>query len=210
MSVFLTILAAGLLAAVTPAMASDGAPAPAAPEQPKIARGLLLLHEGRVFMAPCRDRNYLNVEDVSDGGAVLSALKDFGLASGRNLYVELLAVQEGGMLRVSSLNFAHTTARCLGETSNEEDWRALGLRSEWAAAAGAGVLLVERVDAPELRTAYAGVKNDGVQHRIEAKEVTLSFTPGLCRLADGNTITGWHAMLTPGAGAVLEGCGWER
>ena len=152
MKILLSALVAGLSMAALPALAAELAPiapmvpttsmvptpptpplaqlpAAAAPAQPKIARGLLLLHEGRVFMAPCRDRSYVNVEDVSEAGAVLAALRDFGLAPGNNLYVELIGVQEGGLLRVSGLNFAHATARCLGEAANEEDWRALGLQA---------------------------------------------------------------------------------
>ncbi len=214
MKILHSLLLSGLSIAAVPALAADPAvPAPfAAPasSQPKIARGLLLTHEGRVFMAPCRDRSYVNVDDVSEGGAVLSALRDFGFAPGRDLYVELMAVQEGGVLRASAINFAHTTARCLGEAANEEDWRALGLKAEWAAAAGAGALLVERTDAPELRTTYDAVKEEQGSRRIEAEGVALSFTPGLCRVADGNTLTGWRATLTLAGGGALEGCGWER
>nr|HRM68318.1 hypothetical protein [Thauera phenylacetica] len=170
MKILLSALVAGLSMAALPALAAELAPiapmvpttsvvpttpmaqlpAAAAPAQPRIARGLLLLHEGRVFMAPCRDRSYVNVEDVSEGGTVLAALRDFGLAPGNNLYVELMGVQEGGLLRVSGLNFAHAGARCLGEAENEEDWRALGLQAEWAAAAGAGALRVERSTSAEL------------------------------------------------------------
>lgn len=218
MRVLVSALAAALAAAAPmsmaqpPASPAAGVPdaAAAAAAQPRIARGLLLLHEGRVFMAPCRDRSYLNVEDVSEGGSVLAALKAFGFAAGRNLYVELLAVQEGGLLRVSGLNFAHTTARCLGETANEEDWRAVGVDARWAAAAGGGALRVEREGAPELRVNYDAVASAGGQHRIEAPGVTLSFAPGLCRVADGTLLAGWRATLTPADGEALEGCAWER
>ena len=233
MKILLSALVAGLSMAALPTLAAELAPiapmvpttsmvptpptpplaqlpAAAAPAQPRIARGLLLLHEGRVFMAPCRDRSYVNVEDVSEAGAVLAALRDFGLAPGNNLYVELIGVQEGGLLRVSGLNFAHAGARCLGEAENEEDWRALGLQAEWAAAAGAGALRVERVDAPELRTTYDAVKDDKGTRSIEAEGVALSFTPGLCRTADGKMLTGWRATLVPAGGGALEGCGWER
>jgi hypothetical protein len=154
MKILLSALVAGLSMAALPALAAELAPiapmvpttsvvpttpmaqlpAAAAPAQPKIARGLLLLHEGRVFMAPCRDRSYVNVEDVSEGGAVLAALRDFGLAPGKQP-LRRADGRAGGrqLLRVSGLNFAHATARCLGEAENEEDWRALGLQAEWAA-----------------------------------------------------------------------------
>ena len=38
----------------------------------------------------------------------------------------------------------------------------------------------------------------------------LSFTPGLCRTADGKMLTGWRATLVPAGDGALEGCGWER
>ena len=65
-------------------------------------------------------------------------------------------------------------------------------------------------DAPELRTSYDVVKEDQGVRRIEAEGVALSFTPGLCRTADGKMLTGWRATLVPAGGGALEGCGWER
>ncbi len=180
------------------------------PVQPKLAKGLLLMHEGRAFFSPCRDRSYLKIEDVSANGAVLSALQEFGLGSGRNLYVELVAVEQGGLLEVSAINFAHTTARCLGSASNKEQWRAVGLDADWEAAAGVGSLRVEQRDRPELRTSYGALKSEGGQHLIEATGAVLAIAPGMCRIADGTTLTGWRATLNLDGGEVLEGCAWER
>jgi uncharacterized membrane protein len=176
----------------------------------KIARGLLLENEGRVFFAPCRDRSYLNVSDGSPDGEVLRALHDFGLAPGSNLYVELLAVQEGGRLRVQALNFARTSARCLGEVNNDEQWRALGLEGQWAAVAGAGVLLLEQSGRTELRTAYRAIEEGKDEFSIPAELAVLHLRRGLCRLKDGSTLSGWQAELKTAAGERLEGCGWER
>lgn len=212
----LVALAAGLITVVPPAQAQqEGAPLPPAAQtaeavQPKLAKGLILIHEGRIFLSPCRDRSYFNVDDVSEGGGTFAALKDFGLAPGRNLYVELLAIERGGLLEVSGINFAHTTARCLGASANEEVWHAVGLNSEWEAVAGGGALLVERRDQPALRVTYDAAKSEYGQHRIEAPGVALAIKPGVCRLADGSTLTGWRATLTLDDGEVRDGCAWER
>ncbi len=213
----LFVLAAGLISVALPALAEQsGVTEPTTavpatePATPKLAKGLMLTYEGRAILSPCRNRSYLNVEDVSADGAVLAALKEFGLAPGRNLYVELLAVEQGGLLEVSGINFAHTTARCLGSASNEEEWHAIGLNAEWEAAAGVGNMRVERSGQPELRTTYAAIKSEGGQYLIESAGAALAITPGLCRVADGSTLTGWRATLKLDGGEVLEGCAWER
>jgi putative lipoprotein len=181
-----------------------------APSEPKISKGLVLTHEGRFFMTPCRDRSYLNLEDVSAGQAVIGALKDFGLAPGRNLYAELLAVQRGGLLEVSGINFVHTTARCLGETENAEVWRAVGLQSDWEAVAGGGTLLIHRASEPETRVLYSEVEREGERHRIGGTGATLEVAPGVCRIENGSTMTGWKASLRLKGGETLHGCAWER
>jgi putative lipoprotein len=181
-----------------------------APAEPKISKGLMLTHEGRFFMTPCRDRSYLNVEDVSADQAVLGALKAFGLAPGRNLYVELLAVQRGGLLEVSGVNFVRTTARCLGETENAEVWRAVGLQSDWEAVAGGGTLLIQGVGDAEIRAMYSAIEHDGERQRIAGAGATLEVEPGICTLADASTMTGWKASLRLRGGEVLQGCAWER
>ena len=216
MNTSLLALAAALIALAQPALAKQDAASSALDAQaaqatqPKLAKGLILIHEGRVFLSPCRDRSYFNVDDVSEGGATLAALKDFGLAPGRNLYVELLAIERGGLLEVSGINFAHTTARCLGARANEEVWHAVGLNSEWEVAAGGSALLLERRDQPALSVTYDAVKSEYGQHRIEAPGVALALKPGMCRLADGSTLTGWRATLTLDGGEVRDGCAWER
>ena len=213
-------LALGLgLAAALPSHAQQILPSPPIPPvfegqqepgEPKIGKGLMLAHEGRYFMSPCRDRSYLNVEDVSTEQAVIGALKDFGLAPGRNLYVELLAVQRGGLLEVSGINFVHTTARCLGDTEHAEIWRAVGLQSDWEAVAGGGTLLIHRAGEPESRVLYGEAERDGERHRIGGAGTALEVEPGICRLEDGSTMTGWKASLRLRTGETLQGCAWER
>ena len=183
---------------------------PPAAAEAKIARGLMLEHEGRHFLAPCRHRSYLNVEDVSDGGKVLAALKEFGLAPGRGLYVELLAVERGGSLQVSGINFVHTAARCLSEIGDEAGWRAVGLQSAWEAVAGAGRFRVERIGKPVLQFEYGAIEHEGERYRIAAPGASLSLAQGLCRLADGSALTGWQATLVLEEGDTLQGCAWER
>lgn len=208
-----------LVAAALPALAQQ-APAPqqplmppveaAQPAEPKIGKGLVLMHEGRFFMTPCRDRSFFNLDDVSEGEAVFGALKEFGLAPGNNLYVEFYGVERGGLLEVSGINFARTRARCLGEVENDEAWRAVGLQSEWEAVAAGGTLSVTRVGAPEERVLYSAIVSDGAMHRIAGAGTSLEVTPGICRLADGSTMTGWKAVLKLKDGAPLQGCAWER
>lgn len=206
MAGFAMLLPAVLAAQEAASLAATETVAP----EVKIARGLLLENEGRVFFAPCRDRSYLNVVDDSPGGEVLRALHDFGLAPGSNLYVELLAVQEGGQLRAEAINFARTSARCLGEVNNDEQWRVLGLEGQWAAVAGAGVLLLEQSGRAEIRTSYREIEGAVDEFRIAAELAVLSLRRGLCRLNDGSTLSGWQAQLKTAAGGQLEGCGWER
>ncbi len=212
------LLGLGMIAAAAPVLAQhDQHPQPPEPQpalerpaEPKIGKGLVLMHEGRFFMTPCRDRSFVNLDDVSEGEAVFGALKDFGLAPGSNLYVEFYGVERGGLLEVSGINFARTRARCLGEVENEEAWRAVGLQSEWEAVAAGGTLSVARAGAPEERVLYGAIVSDGATHRIAGAGTALEVTPGICRLADGGTMTGWKAVLTLKGGETLQGCAWER
>jgi putative lipoprotein len=211
------VLGLGALAATLPVLAQQAATAPVSipgeqqtPGGPGIAKGLLLVHEGRVFMAPCRDRSYLNVDDASVGRAVLGALKDFGLAPGRNLYAELLAVQRGGSLEVSGINFVHITARCMRESKDTGEWRAVGLQADWEAMAGGGTLRIERIGEAEAYAIDGEIERDGETVRIAGAGTTLTVAPGICRLADGSTMAGWKASLLLANGEVLQGCAWER
>ena len=65
-------------------------------------------------------------------------------------------------------------------------------------------------DQPALSVTYDAVKSEYGQHRIEAPGVALAMKPGMCRLADGSTLTGWRATLALDGGEVRDGCAWER
>src|SRR5512144_443969 len=79
---------------------------------PKLAYGQMMKSGDKIVFAPCRDRSYVMFEDVSPDGAVTKALDSVGLAAGKKLYVELLAVVEGGAIKASALNQARTEGRC--------------------------------------------------------------------------------------------------
>ena len=70
---------------------------------PKLAYGLLMKQGDKVVFTPCRDRSYAMFEDVSADRAVTAALDSVGLATGKKLYVELMAVVDGGMIRACLL-----------------------------------------------------------------------------------------------------------
>ena len=65
----------------------------------------------KLIFSPCRDRSYVMLEDVSPDREVTRALDSVGLESGKELYVELLAVVDGGMIRASGLNQARCRQR---------------------------------------------------------------------------------------------------
>ena len=87
---------------------------------PKLASGLLMKQGDKLIFAPCRDRSYSTVDDISPERSVTKALDSVGLAAGKKLYVELMAVLEGGMVRASGLNLARTEGRCQQQGGNEE------------------------------------------------------------------------------------------
>lgn len=52
----------------------------------KVARGLILQSQERLIFTPCRDRNYVNIEDLSPNAEVTTQLKALGLAEGTPIY----------------------------------------------------------------------------------------------------------------------------
>ena len=103
---------------------------------PKLASGLLMKQGDKLVFAPCRDRSYAMVEDISPERVVTRALNSVGLEAGKKLYVELMAVIEGGMIKASGLNLARTEGRCQQPGGNEESWRAAGNEPGWLLAVG--------------------------------------------------------------------------
>ena len=108
--------------------AQDSKPAD---KTPRIASGLLMKQGDKLVFAPCRDRSYAMVDDISPERMVTRALDSVGLAAGKKLYVELMAVLDGGMLRASGLNLARAEGRCQQPGGNVESWRASGNEPGW-------------------------------------------------------------------------------
>ena len=192
-----------------PAAAQDPV-LPVAEEQ--IARGLLMQHDGKMIFAPCRDRSYANVEDVSPGAAVTVALGELGLADGKNLYVEFLGKSEGGNLRVSAVNFARTETRCQQPGGTEESWRAAGNGPAWSLAVGAGQLLLKRAGKPDLQLAHGEIRSEGTTTQIPTAEKATAewrFYRQICRDKGASMLFGWQAELKVD-GEVLKGCAWQR
>lgn len=108
------------------------------------------------------------LEDVSPDREVTRALDSVGLESGKKLYVELLAVVDGGMIRVSGLNQARTEGRCQQPGGKEESWRAAGNEPGWLLAAGDEAVALKRPGAADLRLPFKVSGNEGGATRIEA------------------------------------------
>ena len=126
--------------------AQDSKPAD---KTPKMASGLLMKQGDKLVFAPCRDRSYAMVDDISPERMVTQALDSVGLAAGKKLYVELMAVLDGGMLRASGLNLARTEGRCQQPGGNEESWRASGNEPGWLLAVGPEVVVLKRLGQPD-------------------------------------------------------------
>lgn len=202
------------------AQAEEAAPpqpaaAEKAPSGPKLARGLLMKQGGKLVLAPCRDRSYAFVEDVSAGQAVTGALRRLGLDEGKKLYVELWTTIEGVILRADEVNFARTEGRCQPPATEQEAWQAAGQTPQpWNLSAGGGKLVVYRTAQPELKADYTSLVDNGNVVKVDLAEstkgMTLEFTRGLCYEPSGQAVFGWSASLQQPGGESLKGCAWQR
>lgn len=180
---------------------------------PKIASGLLMKQGDKLVFAPCRDRSYAMVDDISPGGAVTRALDGIGLAAGRKLYVELMAVVDGGMVRASGLNQARAEGRCQQPGGNEESWRASGNEPSWLLAIGPEVVVLKRLGKADVNvpggpaTSAGGVAR--FEARTEATRLTARFDNALCRDTMADAVFGWTATVEIN-GEMLKGCAWQR
>lgn len=195
----IALLASGLHAA-------EAAPAVSTP---KFAYGMLLQHEGRVIFSPCRDRSYSIMEDVSPDHAVTQALNSIGLAAGKKLYVELLAVVEGGALKASALNLAQVEGRCQLPGTSDEAWRAAGNEPGWVLAAGGERIVLKRHGQPDLAAPYLAAKQDGKAVVFAADHLAVRLENTVCRESSGDAVFGWTASVTADDQA-LQGCAWQR
>lgn len=201
----------GILACTSP-KAEEQAEKQADPagEQEKIARGLLLPTAGRLILAPCRERTYVNVEDMTADGQLTSALKALGLAQGKSLYVELLGRPDGGNLQATGINFARVGTGCQPTGGPEERWRATG--ATWSFAAGGELLRLSRDERPELNAKLLEVKADASQGEALLSDVPgleVRFERGACQTPGTAVLFGWRAEIRVD-GQVLSGCAWRR
>lgn len=180
---------------------------------PKLAYGQLLKSGDKVVFAPCRDRSYVMFEDVSPDGAVSKALDSVGLAAGKKLYVELLAVVEGGAIKASALNQARTEGRCQLPGGKDESWRAAGNEPGWLLAVGAEVVAVKRPGKPDLHLPFSPLQSTGGVTRLEAtgdgNRLSASLEKRLCRDTMADSVFGWTATVNLN-GQTLKGCAWQR
>ena len=137
---------------------------------PKVASGLLMKQGDKLVFAPCRDRSYAMVDDISPERMVTKALDSVGLAAGRKLYVELMAVVDGGMVRASGLNLARAEGRCQQPGGNEESWRASGNEPGWLLAIGPEVVVLKRLGQPDINVPGAPTVRDGGVVRFGPRE----------------------------------------
>ena len=204
-------LLAVLFTALVPAALAE-TPKPAA-EAPKIAYGLLLKQGEKLIFAPCRDRSYALIEDVSGDQSVLKALDSVGLSQGKKLYVELKGVVEGGVLKASSVNMARTEGRCQMPGTNEEVWRASGNEPGWVLAAGGEHVSLKRLGKPEISVPYTPFRREGKLALFEGNSsagrlsVRLENVP--CQDTMAEAVFNWSASVTL-EGQTFKGCAWER
>lgn len=176
---------------------------------PKFAYGMLLQHEGRVIFSPCRDRSYSIMEDVSPDHAVTQALNGIGLAAGKKLYVELLAVVEGGALKASALNLAQVEGRCQLPGTPDEAWRAAGNEPGWVLAAGGERIVLKRHGRADLTAPYLAAKQDGKAVVFAADHLSVRLENTICKESTGDAVFGWTASVTADE-QTLQGCAWQR
>ena len=180
---------------------------------PKLASGLLMKQGDKLVFAPCRDRSYATVEDISPDRSLTSALDSVGLSAGKKLYVELFAVVEGGMLRASGLNLARTEGRCQQPGGNEESWRASGNEPGWLLAVGPEVTVLKRLDHADVNvTGVRPASEHGGAHfsvQTGATRLAARFEHKVCRDTMADAVFGWTATVEVND-RTLKGCAWQR
>jgi putative lipoprotein len=190
--------------------AQDSKPAD---KTPKIASGLMMKQGDKLVFAPCRDRSYTMVDDISPERMVTKALDSVGLAAGKRLYVELMAVVDGGMLRASGLNLARTEGRCQQTGGNEESWRASGNEPGWLLAIGPEVVVLKRLGQPDVNVPGAPTVRDGgvvrFEAQTEASRLKARFENKVCHDTMADAVFGWTATVEIN-GQTLKGCAWQR
>lgn len=199
----------------TPSESTNALPEAAAtpPAKPKLAYGQMIQQGEKRLFSPCRDRSYLFLEDVSPDAAVIQALDSVGLAAGKPIYVELLAVAEGNSLKASALNQAVAGGRCQQPGGADEDWRAAGNEPGWLLAVGRERLVVKRLGQADrvLPVPAPSSSETQVDYRHVAPEGGLRarFTRAVCHDTMADAVFGWRAEVEID-GQTLRGCAWQR
>lgn len=204
------VLALSLLAS-TAANAEEAKPVD---NIPKLAFGQMVQQGDKLVFAPCRDRSYTFLEDVSSDGRVLQALNQVGLSAGKKIYVEVLGVLEGGFLKASQINLAKTNGRCQLPGGAEEQWRASGNEPGWILAVGTEAVQMKPLDKPELAlmqpppvklekgvASFQGAKGD--------QKLSFRFEQKLCHDSMADAVFGWTASVQLN-GQTYKGCAWQR
>ena len=168
------------------------------------------------------------MEDVSPDRTVTGALNSVGLDAGKKLYVELIAVSEGGMIKASALNLARTEGRCQQPGGKEESWRAAGNEPGWLLAVGNEVVVIKRQGKPDLRLPFTPLKTEGgvtpqsmarghvespggthFDAAAEGNRLAVTFEKQLCHDTMADSVFGWTATVNLN-GQTLKGCAWQR
>lgn len=179
----------------------------------RLAYGFVMKEGERIVFAPCRDRSYALVEDVSAGRSVTAMLDSVGLAAGRKLYVELFAVVEGGALKASGVNLARTEGRCQRPGGADEAWQAGGNEPGWNLAAGGDKVVVRRQGKPDVVLPFRPfAEDDGIARYEVAQDghrLALRFERKACRDTMADAVFGWTATVGLD-GQAFAGCAWRR
>ncbi len=207
MKLIVPLLAALFAVAAQAAPAADSAPKPDA--TPRLAYGFLMKHGEKLVFAPCRDRSYALVEDVSADRQVTRGLEMAGVADGRKYYVELLGVVEGGALRASELNLARAEGRCQKPGGTDEAWLASGNEPGWALVAGGEKVTLQRQGSKEVSVPYRVFARQGEVAQFSGEGLELRFERQLCRDAMSDAVFGWTATVRVD-GQTLRGCALVR
>jgi putative lipoprotein len=179
-------------------------------EEEKLARGILLESSGKLVLAPCRDRSYVTVNDISREGWVTKALTGIGLGGSRKIYAELVGKIDNSVLAVSALNFAYPDGRCQAPGGKDETWQAAG--DGWLLSLNDDSLSVRRGDGKAVAKAMSGaappVAAETTDWSRSGPGYAVRFQRQACRSKDG-AVFGWQATVEF-EGQRLSGCAWQR
>lgn len=180
---------------------------------PKLALGLLMKQEGKLVFAPCRDRSYALVDDVSTGAGVTKALESIGLDAGKKLYVELLGAMEGVTLKAYQLNFAKAEGRCQAPGGSDEFWRAAGNEPSWNLVVGSEKVFIRHKGKADFTMPVPPIRAEGNvatgELAKDGHKLALRFERGICRDKATDVLLGWTASVTVD-GETYKGCAWQR